>query len=222
MQVTHVEARRFIQLRLDAALNPRQQNQLSAHLERCAECRVYAEKMKNMDQALAAVSQQQHQTRHLPLSIPMLMEKSSRKIYQGSFLTMRTTVIVLVFAALAFSTWSFFSVSPPATPGAASLAVPPVPTPSGQSTSTKTSVADCKMVLYAVQEQDTLASIARRFSITEAEVVALNDLKNGLIDAKQLWLPVCNSTPTSTAQGPATRTKTHTPIWNPLTSTPGG
>lgn len=222
MQVTHTEARRFIQLRLDAALNSRQQDQLSAHLERCATCRVYAEKMKNIDQALAEVSQQHYRTRHLPLSIPMLMEKSSRKNYQGPFLTMRTTAMVLMFAMLAFSTWSFFSGSPPATPGAASLVAPPVPTPPGQSTSTKASLTDCKIVLYTVQQHDTLASLARRFSITEAEIAALNNLKNASIESKQLWLPVCDSTPTGTAQGPATLTKTHTPVLSPITSTPGG
>lgn len=218
MQVTHEEARKLIQFRLDTGLNPHQKIQLSIHLRHCAECRDYAEDMKLVDLALAGASHKQHEVRFLPLSLPMLMEKSSRKIYQGSLLTMRTTMIVLMFAVLAFSTWSFFSGSPPATPGVASVAVPPVPTPSGQSTSTKVSVTDCKMVLYAVREQDTLASLARRFSITEAEIIALNNLKHGLNDSTQVWLPVCHSTPTGTA----TLTKTRTPILNPITSTPGG
>lgn len=222
MQVTHAEARHFIQLRLDAALEPRQQVLLSAHLDRCAECRVYAEQIKSVDRALAAASQAQRQARHIPLSIPMLMEKSHGKLYQSPFLTIRNTMIVLMFAVLGFAAWSFLSDSPPVTPGATYVAIPPVPTPSGQSTSTRVLFEGCKVILYAVQKQDTLAGLARRFSITEEEIIALNDLKNGSLESAELWLPVCNFTPTGTAQGPTTLTRTHTPALSPIISTPGG
>ena len=221
MQVTHEEARKLIQFRLDAGLDPNQKVRLSDHLERCVECRIYAEDMKHVDRALAGASHKQREARFRPLSIPLLMEKSNRTAYYNSILAMRTTALVIACAALAFSTWSFFSVSQPPAPSEAPVGALPVPTPSGQSTSTKIFVEDCKVILYTVQNQDTLASIARRFSIHEEEVVALNNLKNGAIDSTQLWLPVCNSTPTGTAQGPATFTKTITPIQIPVTSTLG-
>ena len=217
MHVTHEEARKWIQFSLDASLNSDQQARLSAHLEHCTLCRAYALEMKRVEHALAQASQTQREGRHVPLSISMLVKKTNKKIFHSPFLTMRSTVLFIVFAALAFSTWSFFSAVQPPAPGAV-----PVPTPSGQSTSTKVLFADCQLVRYAVREQDTLASLAQRFSITEDEIIALNDLKNGSLDSAQLWLPICNFTPTGTAQGPATLTKTHTPVLNPITSIPGG
>jgi hypothetical protein len=217
MQGTHEEARNLIQFSLDASLNSNQQAWLSAHLEHCVACRDYAQDMKRVEFVLTQAGQTQRERQHVPLSIPVLMTKGTKRVFDRTLLTMRSSILAIVFVALAFSTWSFFSVSPSSTPGAV-----PAPTPSGQSTSTEVLFADCQLVRYSVREQDTLASLAERFSITEDEIIALNDLENSSLDAAQLWLPICNFTPTVTAQVPAPLTKTHTPILDPITPGPGG
>jgi hypothetical protein len=100
-----------------------------------------------------------------------------------------------------------------------------MPTPSVQTTQSTTALAafeNCELVLYPVQEDDTLARIADQFSVSEEEIMAINSLQTKAIDpSMELAIPVCNFTPTGTVH-PATFTTTYTPDLGPSTSTPDG
>lgn len=222
MQVTHEKAHRLIHYELDAALQPDEKRELSDHLEHCSECRLYAKDMQRIDGALSQMRNIGWSRQPAPLSIPELGVKSRQIKFERILLVMRTTVVALVFAAVAFNAWHFFSVSIPPTSSPAPVGILPAPTPSLPSTSTSASMEACKMMLYAVQEHDTVASIATQFSVTEEDIRALNNLRTVMIAATELWIPVCNFTPTGTVEGPATLTKASAPILRPTTSTPDG
>ena len=135
---------------------------------------------------------------------------------------MRKAAISLVVIALFFTAWQFLlsgSTSSPELP----LPVPPIPTPSterAQSTSTKITFENCEIIQYRVLESDSLASIAGQFSVSEAEIMEINRLKNEAVDSSmELLIPVCNFTPTGTFHA-ATFTTTYTPSIIATTSTP--
>jgi LysM repeat protein len=144
----------------------------------------------------------------------------STKSSASNFLTIRTAAIYLVFVALFFSAWQLVN-SDPSGARPISLSVAPVPTPLVQTVQFTHTAETCEMTLYAVQGSDTLDSLAVRFSVSEAEIMAINGLKTDVIDTPmQLLIPVCNFTPTGTVR-PATFTTTYTPVRNLKTSTPG-
>ena len=78
------------------------------------------------------------------------------------------------------------------------------------------------MALYTVVSGDTLAAIAARFSVSEADIRQANDLQAETVSVSQsLIIPICHFTPTGTAH-PATLTTTDAPARRLITSTPGG
>jgi LysM domain len=222
MQITHEQAHGLIQLNMDQVLSSQETAVLSAHLQVCTDCKTYANEIKEVEGLLFPVLKRQWNRQPVPLLITALTERNL-KAQASTLLAMRTAAIGLVVVALFFSVWQFVLSSPSAS-GQMPLVVPPVPTPSVQttrSTSTVITLENCETVLYIVQGDDTLAGIADQFSISEDEIIAINHLKTETINpSMELVIPVCNFTPTGTVH-PATFTTTYTPIIKPGTSTPG-
>jgi len=223
MQITHDEARKLIQFNADEALNLQKKTALYAHLENCIECRVYAEDIKEVESRLLPVMKRQWNLQPVPLSMDALTSKRDSKIQTSISLATRTAMIGVVFVAFIFSAWQF-ALSNRQTSGQSPVDVLPVPTPSKQSTSTKIMPqTTCEEILYIVQENDTLESIAHQFSISKEEIITINNMKTEtVIRAMELIIPKCNSTPTGTAESPATLTTTYTPSINLTTFTPDG
>jgi hypothetical protein len=221
MQITHEQARTLIQFSLDELLQSAEKAALSAHLHDCPECQAYANEMTEVEKLLLPAMKRQWNAQPVPLSITALTG-STQKISGRTLLTMRTAAITLVFFALFFSIWQFASSGPS---NYAPMVVPSMPTPSAQtaqSTSTEMTFGNCEMMLYTVQSNDTLASIANRFLVSEDEIIEANQLKTDTVPlSMELMIPICNFTPTGTIH-PATFTTTYTPIIQPTTSTPGG
>jgi LysM repeat protein len=221
MQITHDRARQLIQLNLDKALNLQEKAVLSAHLQACTECWAYASEMKGMESVLVPAMKRQWDIQPTPLSIPALTQMKNSMPQSLNLLATRTAVISVVFATLLFSAWQLLRSEIPLSNQLAVGALP-VPTPSAQSTSTKITYEDCEFVLYPVQRNDTLAGIARRFSISEEELMTINNLQTEtVLTTPELTIPVCNLTPTGTVNS-TTLTTTYTPVIRPVTSTPGG
>lgn len=221
MSITHEQAHKLIQLNMEHMLNAQETARLSAHLRGCSECNAYAREINEVAKLLPALMKRQWSTQPAPLSISALAG-SKEPIRTSALLTMRTVAISLVVIALFFSAWQFMltgSASSPQLP----LQVPPVPTPStqpAQSTSTKITFENCEMIQYRVLESDSLESIAGQFSVSEAEIMEINRLKNEAVDSSmELLIPVCNFTPTGTFHA-ATFTTTFTPRIIATTSTP--
>jgi hypothetical protein len=222
MQITHGQARKLIQFSLDGILPVAEKATLSAHLQNCADCRDYADELKEIETIMLPVMKKQWSARPIPLSIPWLVQSQSPRINNRLLLTMRSAAIGLVFVALFFSTWKFVSTSPSMS-SPMPLVVPQVPTPqTAQSTNTEITFESCETMVYRVQEGDTLASIANRFLVPADEIMEINQLKTEAVSVSmELMIPVCNFTPTGTIH-PVTFTTTYTPIMHPTTSTPAG
>ena len=221
MQITHEQAHHLIQLHLDRAVNKSQRIALSAHLKDCSECQMYLNELKVVETTLTRLLRQQWDHQPVPLLIAALSQRRQSIPAPSPILATRTAAISLVLVALFFSLWQFMLASPTAS-RQGPLPLLPVPTPSTSSTSTSTAFESCEMTLYTVQPGDTLAGIAARFSVSEADLRQANSLNAQSLSASmQLIIPICHFTPTGTVH-PATYTTTHTPASRPTTSTPGG
>jgi len=223
MQITHEEARKLIQFNADEALDSQEKAMLSAHLKGCSECRFYEADIKEMESILLPIMKRQWNLQPVPLSTHVLAAKKVPKMQAGIILATRTAIIGIVFVSFIFSIWQF-TLSGTQTPGQLPVGVLPAPTPSTQSTSTKITLKNCEQIVYLVQENDTLESIAHHFSTPKDEIMAANNLKTEMINTSmELTIPVCSFTPTSTIN-PATLTTTYTytPVRDLITSTPDG
>jgi hypothetical protein len=224
MQITHEEARKLIQYHADAELNPQQKAILSAHLKDCVECQVYAKDLKAVESILVPAMKRHWNFHPIPLSGHQIASKRNSKKQGSILLATRTAMIGFVFMAFVFTFWQFTLPSQPAF-SQLPTDVLPVPTPSTQitqSTSTRIQFPNCEMIIYRVQENDTLESISDQFSIAKEEIMAINHLKIETVDnTMELLIPICDSTPTGTVN-PATLTTTYTPAIRQDTSTPGG
>ena len=221
MSITHEQAHHLIQLDMEHMLNSKESAILSAHLCECRECVTYANEIREVTNLLAPVMKRQWSVQPAPLSMVALMGRKER-ITADNLLTMRRAAMALVFVALFFSTWQFV-LSGGAGSSQRPLVIPAAPTPSvqnTQSTSTEITQATCEMIIYPVQGEDTLASIAEQFSTSVREIIQLNQLKTATIGPPmELLVPVCNFTPTGT-YSPVTFTTTYTPLIIATTSTP--
>jgi hypothetical protein len=222
MQATHEEFHRLILFDSDNALTPAEKARLSAHLGNCTECRSYAQEIKQVETVLLPVLNRQWSARPIPLSLDTLTATKNVRPQARSYLTMRIWALALLFAGFVFSAWQMrLSNTQDSTP--MPVGVPPIPTPSASATRTLVSMQTCALFTYQVKPGDTLASIVQQFDVSAEQVMAFNDLSSESISANmELWIPLCNFTPTSTAQNSVTLTNAHTPALSPTTSTPGG
>jgi LysM repeat protein len=221
MQITHEEARSLIQFSMDQMLKPQEKNTLQTHLEDCLECRAFFADIKEVEKYVVPAMAQHWNLDPAPLSLASINNKKKVQQQSSIILATRTAIISIVFAAFIFSAWQFSgSYGRSSTPMPVRLL--PIPTPSGQSTSTTVSFQKCEELSYQVQENDSLESIAIRFAISKDKLMAINNLRTESLSTKtELLIPVCNSTPMSTIH-PSTLTTTFTPLLGPTTSTPGG
>ena len=219
MQITHVEARRFIQLNSDRALSTLDKENLQSHLAICSECQRYANGLQEMERLLLPIMHRHWNLSPAPLPLGSLRAGKVKIPTSSSILATRTAIIGLVCMVFLFSIWQL-TFSNTATAGLITAAVPPIPTPSTQFTLTNTKQTNCGEQSYVVQEDDTLERIAGQFASSKAEIMAANKLKTeALRPGATLWIPVCTFTPTGTVNA---LTTTYTPSTHPTTSTPGG
>lgn len=219
--MTHAEARQLIQHSADEALTPHERNALAAHLRDCMECRVYAEEIKQLEGVLAPLLKKQWSLQPVPHFAAAILAQRNSKIHLSTILATRTAAIGVVLLAFLFSAWQFAASGRPAT---SSLPVgsPLIPTPSIQFTSTSVTPQSCDRLIYTVREHDTLESITQQFSVSKADLMAINQMGTETIFTNmELTIPVCSFTPTSTIR-PTTFSTRYTPARRPTTSTPGG
>ena len=222
MQITHEEARRFMQFDADQALPPEQKANLSAHLEHCSDCSAYADDINEVSRVLSPLMKRHWALQPLPFSTSSFLRNKRSRLHPGTLLTMRTALISMIVLGVVFGAWQFV-ISSAVNPGRLPVGVPLIPTPSIQSTSTKHIWENCEMRSYRVRQNDTLASIARQFSISEESILALNTLPSGGVrESTELTIPVCQFTPTGTALEPTLFDTTFTPLTSHPSSTPGG
>jgi len=217
MQLTHEEAIQLIQFNADKAVHGITEKMLYEHLKDCARCSAYATQFKEMENVLQHVMRRQWNQRPAPLSIDIL--KATKKLRDNKsalLITRKVLISVSVFAFIMIG-WQVAFTSKGGNgmfPG-----MLPVPTPSTQYTATTYTSLHCEKIIYKVQGNDTLVSIADHHATTKEIIMELNNMNTESITPfTELLVPICNSTPTSTTYPP---TFTSTPILEPVTNTPG-
>lgn len=218
MQITHEEAHRLIQFNADGELKAQQKNMLASHLDSCSECQRYADSIAGVESILRPMLQRQWKHEHLPLSIGAL-RSTERSSAERIILATRIAAFAVVFIGFFFGAWNF-TVSSKRTPTPYLPNVPAIPTPftSTMTAGTESSFENCVMTSYIVQQGDTLASIAYRFSAPVDTILQMNGRYNETINTGEtLIVPSCNFTPTNPAMS---HTTTFTPVLYSTTTTP--
>jgi predicted anti-sigma-YlaC factor YlaD len=219
MQITHEEARRLIHFKADSHLNASNEENLSAHLGSCKECQRYFETLKETESTLKQTMRKRWNLRPLPLHMDVLYAKAHSNSSASIFLTTRTTIIGIAFVMFAFITWQSMSSNRAAIQAPLGTMPIMIPTPATQHTSTNTLESDCVEVRYAIQPGDTLEGIASQFAVSKETIITANHLTGERLDqARELVIPICGSTPTSTTHPPAL---TITPRFDVISTTPG-
>jgi hypothetical protein len=217
MLITHEEARKLIQFRADDALKDAERNLLEVHLRTCADCQKYATDTNDLESTLQHLLQRRWDRQPLPLSPEKAVSATPIDFTQSIFFATRIVAMGVICVAFFFNVWQFTQTGRQrATPPAAEI--PMIPTPSLQSTGTQATDQTCDSIYYEVKEDDTVESIATRFSIPAEDIRATNHLTTGPLNTSvKLSIPVCSPTPSRT---PHTVTTTFTPLLGPNTLTP--
>jgi len=219
MQIEHEHARTLIQYQADGGLKSSERSLLYAHLEECSECRTYAEEIKEVEGILSPLMRRNWNLQPIPLSMGIFTQKRNARIETRILLATRTAIISFMALAFIFGIWQFSSSGGPAS-DQVPLGIPPVPTPSLQITSTKNVFEGCEMMLYRVQGNDTLTSIASHFSVSKETIVTINHMEGETVDTTmELTIPICSLTPTRTLN-PTAHTTTYAPPIETILSTP--
>jgi len=220
MQISHDEARSLVQFDSDHALNPDQQIMLTSHLEECDACRAYAVGMEDVENTLRQVMHKQWDLSPLPLSVDFIRPQNTFKRSLDAFFTLRTSLVSITLITFLFFIWGF-TITTYNSSKQEPLRILPVPTPSIQLSTTSAASPKCNAIIYKVKGDDTVASIAQRFSVSKEEIMSFNNMQTEVIyKSMELDIPQCNSTPTGTAHSP-TAAQTFTPILDLTIDTPG-
>jgi len=218
MSISHKEAQQLIQFRADEMLDLANEVELRSHLKECEDCRAYSDELKNTVAILKKTMQKRWNTTTLPLQVDRLYGKVYSRMSLSNFLTTRTALAGIAILLFSFISWQSISSNHASRQYSPNM-LPLIPTPSMDQTATTISVKDCQNIEYSVQEEDSLESIARQFSVSVESIMIANNLVSpSLKSIQELVIPICETTPTSTTNPP---TFTITPIFEPVTTTPG-
>ena len=216
MPITHDEARRLIHFNADQVLTDQEKTLLEDHLTGCLECSTYSKSIFDLESTLTSVMKRKWNSQ--PVPHPTQASTSSRhsKLIQSVLFATRITAMGVICVAFLFNIWQVTRSTAPGS-GPSSASVPPVPTPSILSATTNVTVPSCDQISYTVRENDTLNSIAGRFSVPAEEILATNHLdEKKLYPAMNIYIPSCGQTPGTLR----TATITYTPLLDSTTSTP--
>ncbi len=195
---------------MDDPLLREEENALVIHLQTCPECSAYRSETKDVEATLRSVMSKHWNLNPASLDMDALTGKV-RFSPQGRFSAQLVMISLMVMLAM-FGAWRFVNINIAPTK---TLEISPIPTPSMQMTSTRTSAQNCNEIIYVVKKGETLESIALSFSTSKEAIMELNHLQSDTIEAgSKIWIPIC-FTPSATVR-PATFTVTYSPA--PLTA----
>lgn len=214
----HKDIRTLIQRNADEALRADERALMLEHVKGCPSCKMYADELRDLESTIRQSMTKRWNARHFPVSIEQIKQASKRGAVRPAYhVAFRLAAVSALVVSLAL--FIFQSVQKtPNVPAYQALAV--IPTPSLTATNSISVTADCPDILYIVKEGDTLASVAKRFRVSEEKIREANALQSDVLPSgSRLSVPACNSTPTS-ATLPYTSTFTLTPYFDGAAITP--
>lgn len=226
--ITHQKARMLLQSAADQIIETDEKSALEAHLKICKECRDYASSLMGLEKGLRGTFHAQWDNQHPKLDLQAITNPSSAKRFWSNLFGLtqpmgRVTIVaalVLGYVMLA----SYFGIRMHSsndktptilpTPNELSLFFNNSPTPSTpiQSTQTELVTRDCNVVPYTAKTTESLESIAARYRTSKELIMEYNNLSTDVVSPnRELFIPLCTSTPSRTASIPSTLI-TNTPI----------
>jgi hypothetical protein len=213
MKLSHAEAHQLIQQSVDTPLPQDKEDLLDFHLQNCPDCGVYRNQINDVETVLRSTMNKHWSASPASFDADAITGKvkASPQGRLGTQLVMISLTIMLVM----FGAWRLVNTSViPAT--IAPLQISPIPTPS--TLHARTLAPNCEEVVYTVQEGDTFAGIASRFSTTAEIIMDWNQIQpDALMVGNRISIPVC-ITPSATVHS-TTLTLTFSPAPS-ITSSP--
>jgi LysM repeat protein len=218
VQITHQTARTLLQAAADKTLASEEQLALDTHLAGCQDCRAYADGLSQLQADLRRLTHLQWDVQHPSLDIRTIQKRAIKGTQQEiGFRTIGRLAIAMALVCAFFVASSLMGhFSGKLNLGDVSVPLPELTvataTPTAQPTTATlypAMTAECQTVIYAVQPDDTLESIAARYGVTKQTILNYNTLQSETLNTSmKLLIPVCSGTPSDTV----TPTNTSTPM----------
>lgn len=228
-EITHQQARLLLQAAADRPLGGEEKTALNAHIANCQACSQLAGSLASLENRLREAMRARWDMQRPGLDLGAILHPPAAKLAWGRFLGQgyalgKVAILAALFLGYILVASLFGLRSPlsgggtPAlapTPNEPALAFAASPTPPARLTSTGLSTQACETLVYIVQANDTLESIALGYGTTKEAILAYNVeytqlASNTVFAGMQLVIPLCKGTPSQTA------TTTITPILGTL------
>jgi len=226
--ITHQKARMLLQAAVDRRIAADETSALNAHLEKCKECRGYANGLTDLEAGLRNVLHDEWSDQQPKLDLQAIMNPTPAKLMWVNFPSLtqsigKVTIVavlllgyVMIANHFGIQIHSLKDETPTnlPTPNELLLLSHTSPTPSAptQLATTKLTMQDCDVITYIVQATDSLESIATKHGISKELIMEYNNLTSEVVPPDmELFIPLCRSTPSRTASLPGDLI-TNTPI----------
>lgn len=217
-EITHQKARLLLQQAADQMLRPEDKPALDMHLANCKECSAYASNLSALETRLRNAFHANWDKLRLPnLNLQTVINPPPAKLLWNNFFSQSGAMgKVSIIAALLLGYFLLSNILGIQTPivnnkTATTLPTPneftsayfTSPTPSAPISLTGSTSQACETITYRVQKNDTLASIAFHYGITEETILEYNkSISTTVFNNMELVIPMCKSTPSHTATIP--------------------
>jgi len=217
-EITHQEARVLLHAATDQVIEPDENNALNAHLAQCRACIDYAKDLADLETNLRRTMHANWDNQQPNLDMQAIRNPHPLKLLRNRFVT-QTHMMEKVGVAIVLLLGYVFianlvgiqspitkdrTPTPLPTPNGQPVLFSNSPTPSVNSSLTMVVSPACETtIMYLVQENDTLDSIAYHHGTTKEVILAYNDLNTSTVfTGMELIIPLCDSTPAQIATFP--------------------
>ena len=217
-EITHQEAHVLLQAATDQVIEPDENNALNEHLAQCRACTVYAKNLADLETNLRRTMHANWDNQQPKLEMQAILNPHPVKLLWNSFVSQthmmeKVGVVIVLLLGYVFIA-NLVGIQSPITKDKTPTPLPtptgqPVvfsnsPTPSVNSSLTKAVSSACETtIMYLVQENDTLDSIAYHHGTTKEVILGYNNLSSSTVfTGMELIIPLCDSTPSQIATIP--------------------
>jgi LysM repeat protein len=196
---------------------------LGKHLTNCGECNKYAVELSSLESSLRNIFHTDWDKQQPDPNLQAILHPNPAKLLWNNFFgkpgMMGKATLVGALLVGYFVIANMFGIQTPISSDETATTLPTPnefasmystsPTPSAPTVLTDSVIQACETVIYLVQVNDTLVSIAFQHGVTEEAIREYNHLTSNTIFANtELIIPLCNSTPSHTATLPDSTTLT--------------